>query len=127
MNIPTKVVQTNPISSKQLSNLLMHTPKRVGDRGQDCLNSILQLISFDQPLVFKIDKNVLIKSYHHNSQLKRSFELLQIFQSLVLGTMSNIFLKSTNIRYHFYYYDTPPQETPTRQNFNSKKKNVLYL
>jgi len=51
MTIVERVGPTQPMTSKQSSNLSMKMPKWVGDRGQPCLNFILQLIYFDQPLV----------------------------------------------------------------------------
>ena len=52
MTLPVKVGPTQLDFSKQSSNLSMYMPKRVGDKGQPCFTQILQLISFDQPLVF---------------------------------------------------------------------------
>jgi hypothetical protein len=96
MTIPVRVGSTQLIFSNQSSNLSMYMPKMVGDKGQLCLTSILQLISFDQRSVFL--NLAIMFSYIRIAvalNLRGTFISSSLFQRFFLGTMSKSFLKST--------------------------------
>jgi hypothetical protein len=95
MTIQQDIGSTQPTSSKQPSNLSMYMPKKVGDKGQPCLTPILQLIYSDHPSVFlnlEITFSYNLIAVALNS--KGTFSSSNLFQRLVLGTMSKYFLKS---------------------------------
>jgi hypothetical protein len=95
MTIPTRVVSTQLASSKQPANLLMYMSKRAGDKRQPCLTPRLQLIYFNQPSMFlnlAITFSYILISRTLN--LKGTFSSSNPSQGLVLGIVSNNFLKS---------------------------------
>ena len=57
-------------STKQPSNLSMYIPKKVGDRGNACLNPILQLISSN--IVLRLGNEFLTQPFTNDSHLERN-------------------------------------------------------
>ena len=93
MTILAKIVLAQPTSSKQTS---IKIPKRVGERGQPCLTSILHLIFFYHPslvlnLVMTFSYNLIVMTLNS----KGTFSSSNLFHRLFLGTVSKAFLKST--------------------------------
>src|ERR1700678_331614 len=95
MTIPMRIGFIQPVFSKKSFNMSMYMQKMVGDKGQPCLTSILQLISFDQPLVFlnlEIMFSYILIATTLNS--RDTFISSNLFQRFFLGIMSKAFLKS---------------------------------
>jgi hypothetical protein len=80
MTISMTVGLPCPTSSEQPSNLSMYMPKRVGDRRQPCLTLYLQLVSYDQPLVFL---NLII-TFSYNFIALGTLNSSNLFQRLLL-------------------------------------------
>ena len=96
MAILANDMPTQQASFKQPSSLSMQIPKREREMGKPCLTPILQLMSFDQPLMFL---NLAITfSYIFITttlNLKGTIDSSNLFHKLFLGIVSKAFLKST--------------------------------
>jgi hypothetical protein len=95
MIILARVGLTQLAASKQSSNLSMYMTKGVGNRGKPCLTSILQLIFYDHPSVLlNLTIMVAYKCVAMMLGSEGTFIPFNLFQWLVLGTVSKVFLKS---------------------------------
>jgi len=137
MNIATSVCITQLASSKQPSNLSMYMPNRVGNKGQQFLTPLLQLISSNQHLVVL---NLEINFSHNLITIafnSKGIFLLHPLQWLALFSSSPPSLSwylSKNIRwnlpgsdYSFFQSEQFQNKFPFSLQNNNKKVDVNNL